>query len=116
VFLFNSLSLSALFLQERVWGGQGDEMEEKYEETKLYRIRHSSAHIMAQAVMEMFPDGKVTIGPPIEDGFYYDFDLPRALTPEDLTVIEKRMRQIIAKNSVQMRPENFLAVNPIKWN
>src|SRR5271169_3839058 len=72
------------------------EMQERYEESHLYRIRHSAAHIMAQAVMEMFPGGKVTIGPPIENGFYYDFDLPRNLTPEDLEQIEKRMRQIIA--------------------
>ncbi|KXK12332.1 MAG: threonyl-tRNA synthetase [Chloroflexi bacterium OLB14] len=59
------------------------------------KIRHSAAHVMAQAVMEMFPDGKVTIGPPVENGFYYDFDLPRNLTPEDLQAIEKRMRQIV---------------------
>lgn len=73
-------------------------MEEKvkYEESNLYRVRHSSAHVMAQAVVEMFPEGKVAIGPPIEDGFYYDFDLPRALTPEDLEVLEKRMREIFA--------------------
>jgi threonyl-tRNA synthetase len=51
---------------------------------------------MAQAVLEMFPEAKYTIGPPIENGFYYDFDLPRALTPEDLAAIEKHMRQIIA--------------------
>lgn len=70
-------------------------MEEKYEESKLYRIRHSAAHVMAQAVLEEFPGGKVTIGPPIDDGFYYDFDLPRPITPEDLAKIEKRMRQII---------------------
>jgi threonyl-tRNA synthetase len=69
--------------------------KEKYEESHLYRIRHSAAHIMAQAVLEMFPDGKFTIGPPIENGFYYDFDLPRNLTPDDLEQIEKRMRQII---------------------
>ena len=69
--------------------------KEKYEESHLYRIRHSAAHVMAQAVLEMFPDGKFTIGPPIENGFYYDFDLPRNLTPEDLEQIEKRMRQII---------------------
>jgi threonyl-tRNA synthetase len=50
---------------------------------------------MAQAVLEMFPDGKISIGPPIENGFYYDFDLPRNLTPEDLQQIEKRMRQIV---------------------
>jgi threonyl-tRNA synthetase len=68
---------------------------ERYEDSELYRIRHSSAHIMAQAVLEMFPNGKVAIGPPIEDGFYYDFDLPRPLTPEDLEKFEKRMREII---------------------
>jgi threonyl-tRNA synthetase len=66
-----------------------------YPETQLYRIRHSASHIMAQAVLEIFPDGKVAIGPPIEDGFYYDFDLPRNLTPEDLEQIEARMREII---------------------
>ena len=69
--------------------------KEKYEDSVLYRIRHSAAHIMAEAVLEKFPEGKVAIGPPIEDGFYYDFDLPRALTPEDLESIEKRMRGII---------------------
>jgi len=68
---------------------------ERYEDTQLYKIRHSAAHVMAQAVMEMFPDGKVTIGPPVENGFYYDFDLPRNLTPEDLEALEKRMRQIV---------------------
>ncbi|HNQ95883.1 MAG TPA: threonine--tRNA ligase [Anaerolineales bacterium] len=71
------------------------QVQEKYEESNLYKIRHSAAHVMAQAVMEMFPDGKVTIGPPVENGFYYDFDLPRNLTPEDLEAIEKRMRQIV---------------------
>ena len=71
------------------------QVQEKYEESKLYRIRHSTAHVMAQAVLEMFPEGKVTIGPPVENGFYYDFDLPRNLTPEDLEQIEKRMRQIV---------------------
>lgn len=69
--------------------------QEKYEDTLLYRIRHSAAHIMAQAVLEKFPSGKVAIGPAIEDGFYYDFDLPRPVTPEDLEEIEKRMREII---------------------
>src|SRR5215510_12845303 len=71
------------------------QVQEKYEESQLYKIRHSAAHVMAQAVMEMFPDGKITIGPPVENGFYYDFDLPRNLTPEDLEQIEKRMRQIV---------------------
>jgi len=72
--------------------------QERYSESELYRIRHSSAHIMAQAVLEMFPSAKIAIGPPIEDGFYYDFDLPRPLTPEDLEHIEKRMREIIHSN------------------
>jgi threonyl-tRNA synthetase len=75
-----------------------DKQLEDYHASQLYRIRHSSAHIMAQAVIEMFPSAKIAIGPAIEDGYYYDFDLPRPLTPEDLAVIEKRMRQIIAKN------------------
>ena len=69
--------------------------QEKYEESHLYKIRHSAAHIMAQAVVEMFPEAKYTIGPPVENGFYYDFDLPRNLLPEDLEQIEKRMRQIV---------------------
>ena len=71
----------------------------RYEESELYRIRHSAAHIMAQAVMEMFPgEAKIAIGPPIEDGFYYDFDLPRPLTPEDLESVEARMMEIIASD------------------
>ncbi|MEJ2264159.1 MAG: threonine--tRNA ligase [Anaerolineales bacterium] len=73
-----------------------EKQEERYEDSDLYRIRHSAAHVMAQAVLELFPNGKFAIGPPIEDGFYYDFDLPRTLTPEDLDGIEKRMREIIA--------------------
>jgi threonyl-tRNA synthetase len=60
-----------------------------------YRLRHSAAHVMAEAVLEEFPEGKIAIGPPIEDGFYYDFELPRPLTPEDLAAIEERMRRII---------------------
>jgi len=70
--------------------------KETYQESHLYKVRHSAAHVMAQAVMEMFPgEAKIAIGPPIEEGFYYDFDLPRALTPEDLEQLEKRMREII---------------------
>src|SRR5438552_5551961 len=60
-----------------------------------YRLRHSAAHVMAEAVLQEFPAGKLAIGPPIEDGFYYDFELPRPLTPEDLAAIEARMRRII---------------------
>ncbi len=79
--------------------------KENYEQSKLYRLRHSAAHVMAQAVLEKFPEGKVAIGPPIEDGFYYDFDLPRPLTPEDLEEIEARMREIIKNDSEFIREE-----------
>ncbi len=79
---------------------------EKYEDSELYKIRHSAAHVMAQAVMEMFPgQAKIAIGPPIADGFYYDFDLPRSLTPEDLEAIEKKMRQIIGGKHPFVRKE-----------
>lgn len=76
-----------------------------YADSNLYRARHSAAHVMAQAVLEMFPNGKVAIGPAIDDGFYYDFDLPRSLTPDDLAVIEERMRAIIAGNHPFVRRE-----------
>jgi threonyl-tRNA synthetase len=62
---------------------------------KLEMMRHSASHIMAEAVLSMFPEAKFGIGPAIEDGFYYDFELPRALTPEDLPLIEKKMQEII---------------------
>jgi threonyl-tRNA synthetase len=70
--------------------------EQKYEETQLYRIRHSAAHVMAQAVLEFYPDTKYTIGPPVENGFYYDFEFSTPITAEDLEKFEKRMRQIVA--------------------
>ena len=72
------------------------DQNERYQDTLLYRIRHSAAHVMAQAVLEFYPETKFTIGPPIENGFYYDFDLPQPITQDDLEKIEKRMRQIIA--------------------
>jgi threonyl-tRNA synthetase len=81
---------------DSVGGNMSSQSKADYVESNIYRIRHSAAHVMAQAVVEMFPDGKVAIGPPIEDGFYYDFDLPRPLTPEDLETLEKRMREIVS--------------------
>ncbi|MBC8477225.1 MAG: threonine--tRNA ligase [Dehalococcoidia bacterium] len=66
----------------------------------LDMMRHSTAHIMAEAVQSMFPEARFGIGPTIEDGFYYDFDLPRTLTPEDLPVIEARMKDIVAADEV----------------
>ncbi|WP_372832249.1 threonine--tRNA ligase [Pontibacterium sp.] len=61
-------------------------------------IRHSCAHLMAMAVQELFPEAQVTIGPVIDDGFYYDFAYERAFTPEDLTAIEKKMAELAKKN------------------
>jgi threonyl-tRNA synthetase len=70
-----------------------------YPETELYRRRHSAAHILAQAVAEVVPGAKLGVGPPTEDGFYYDFDLPRPLTDDDLPRIEERMREIIREDA-----------------
>lgn len=65
-------------------------------DSPLYRMRHTAAHVLAQAVLEVFPDAQLAIGPPIEEGFYYDFELPRGLTPDDLADLETRMRKIVA--------------------
>jgi len=64
-------------------------------EEGLYFIRHTAAHIMAEAVQSLFPEAKVTIGPVIENGFYYDFEYSRGFTPEDLEKIEKKMKEIV---------------------
>src|ERR1700749_3511579 len=61
-------------------------------------IRHSTAHLLAQAVKELFPEAQVTIGPVIEDGFFYDFAYKRPFTPEDLVAIEKKMTELAAKD------------------
>ena len=75
------------------------------EQKDLDVLRHSTSHVMAEAVLSMFPEAKLGIGPPIEDGFYYDFDLPRSLTPEDLGEIESRMRESIAAHKPFVRRE-----------
>ena len=64
----------------------------------LELIRHDAAHVMAQAVQELFPGTQVTIGPAIEDGFYYDFAREEAFTPDDFTKIEDRMREIVGRD------------------
>ncbi len=65
---------------------------------RLFRMRHSAAHVLAEAVLELFPEAKYAIGPPIDNGFYYDFDLPRSLTPDDLIGLEARMQQSVTAN------------------
>ena len=83
-----------------------NQTNETYQTSPLYRLRHSTAHILAQAVMEMFPgEAQIAIGPPIENGFYYDFDLPRPLTLDDLPILEKRMHEIIAGKHKFIRSE-----------
>ena len=64
----------------------------------LELIRHSAAHLLAYAVKDLFPEAQVTIGPVIENGFFYDFSYKRPFTPEDLTAIEKRMTELVAKD------------------
>jgi len=66
---------------------------EQAQKDNLYAMRHSAAHVMAEAVLKLFPEGKLGIGPPIENGFYYDFELPRPLSPDELGGIEDLMRQ-----------------------
>jgi threonyl-tRNA synthetase len=87
----------------------------------LYKKRHSLAHVMAQAVLEFFPDAKPTIGPPIETGFYYDFAVAKPFTPEDLEKIEARMKEIVRAKVDFMRREvseaearALFALNPFK--
>lgn len=83
-------------------------MPERYEDSQLFRIRHSTAHILAEAMLERFPDAQIAIGPPIEDGFYYDFGLSHPPTEDDLAWVENRMREIIKGN----HPFQYREVTP----
>lgn len=94
-------------------------MKKENVEEKNEILKHSTAHILAAAVLEMFPETKFGIGPAIEDGFYYDFELPRTLIPEDLEILEEKMRNIIKENyfferkdiSVEEALEHFTKLN-----
>ncbi|MGQ0842694.1 MAG: threonine--tRNA ligase [Sporichthyaceae bacterium] len=85
----------------------GDEVEAIRNDSAegLAILRHSCAHVMAQAVQELFPDAKLGIGPPIDNGFYYDFDVSKPFTPEDLGRIEKRMQEIVKERQTFSRRE-----------
>ena len=72
--------------------------EQQERDDRRFRIRHSAAHIMAEAVLDLFPEAMFAVGPPTDDGFYYDFSVPRPFTPEDIERIEARMRETIAKD------------------
>jgi threonyl-tRNA synthetase len=85
-------------LRDLAWVPEADaEVEPIAADTDAGRsvIRHSCAHVLAQAVQQLFPEARLGIGPPVKDGFYYDFDVDRPFTPEDLQALEKRMKQII---------------------
>src|SRR5918912_3761325 len=76
--------------------GSAEELLDAEAGDPLDPMRHSTAHVMAEAVLDLFPGTKLGIGPAIADGFYYDFELPRTLKPNDLTRIEDRMRSSVA--------------------
>src|SRR5206468_180840 len=85
-------------LRDLAWAPEADAVVEPVSADSpdgLAVLRHSSAHVLAQAVQDLFPGTLLGIGPPIEDGFYYDFLPERPFTPEDLTAVEKRMADII---------------------
>lgn len=95
--------------------------KDRYEESQLYKIRHSSAHVMAQAMLERFPEAHIAIGPPIEDGFYYDFELPRPVTDEDIAWVENRIKAIVREGHAfsvrEVTPDEarvFFADQPFK--
>jgi threonyl-tRNA synthetase len=83
-----------------------DDSNKTENEKRLATMRHSVSHIMAEAVKSLFPEARFGIGPAIENGFYYDFDLPRAITTEDLPQIEEKMRELI-KKPLEFKRENI---------
>ncbi len=93
-----SLNGELMDLAEPIASSGKIEIVTRTDDRALELIRHDCAHVLAEAVQELWPDTKVTIGPVIENGFYYDFDRAEPFTPEDLETIEKKMRQIIARN------------------
>ena len=85
--------------------GSAEELLDAGAHSELDAMRHSTAHVMAEAVLELFPGAKLGIGPAIQDGFYYDFDLPRPVTPDDLAAIEARMAVSVAADHAFVRTE-----------
>ncbi|HEY4753838.1 MAG TPA: hypothetical protein VIH37_11170, partial [Candidatus Limnocylindrales bacterium] len=85
--------------------GSADELLDAGAHAPIDAMRHSTAHVMAEAVLDLFPGARLGIGPAVENGFYYDFDLPRALTPDDLAAIEKQMAESVAADHAFARRE-----------
>lgn len=90
-------------MQDQEIAREADSLSE--ESRRLYRIRHSLAHVLAQAVLECRPGAKLGFGPPVENGFYYDFDLAEPITVEDLPKIQKRMKKILHSREEFLREE-----------
>ncbi len=90
---------------EAVVRGSAEELLDAGAHNELDAMRHSTAHVMAEAVVAIFPDAQLGIGPSIDDGFYYDFLLPRPLTPDDLAAIEAGMRASVAADHAFVREE-----------
>jgi threonyl-tRNA synthetase len=88
--------------------GSADEMLDAGASAPIDAMRHSAAHVMAEAVLDLFPAARLGVGPAVEDGFYYDFDLPRPLTPDDLAAIEERMRASVEAGHPFVRRETSL--------
>ncbi len=85
--------------------GSADELLDAGAHAPIDAMRHSTAHVMAEAVLDLFPGARLGIGPAVENGFYYDFDLPRALTPDDLAAIEARMAESVKADHAFVRRE-----------
>src|SRR5665811_135533 len=85
--------------------GSAEELLDAGAHAPLDSMRHSAAHVMAEAVLALFPGARLGIGPAITDGFYYDFEMPRALTPDDLAAIEARMRDSVKADHAFVRSE-----------
>ena len=73
-------------------------LEERAQMTDLERVRHSAAHVMATAILRIWPDAQFAYGPPIESGFYYDFEMAHRITPDDFEKIEAEMKKIAKEN------------------
>ena len=85
--------------------GSAEQLLDAGAQSGLDAMRHSAAHVMAQAVLDLFPNARLGIGPAIDNGFYYDFDLPRPLTPDDLAAIESRMAACVGADHPFVRRE-----------
>lgn len=83
-------------------------------EDKLQRLRHSTSHVLAHAILKMFPEAKLGIGPATEEGFYYDFELPRTLIPEDLELLENEMNRLIKEN-LEIKPQKLKKEEAVKF-